>query len=61
MLYLILGSNGWTHNELVRLAEQAFAGRLRPVVDRTLPLERVAEGEIALASREVFGKVIIAP
>jgi NADPH:quinone reductase-like Zn-dependent oxidoreductase len=57
----ILGSNGWTHNELVRLAEQAFAGRLRPVVDRTLPLERVAEGEIALASREVFGKVIIAP
>jgi NADPH:quinone reductase-like Zn-dependent oxidoreductase len=57
----ILGSNGWTHNELLRLASHAFAGRLTPVVDRTLPLERTAEGERALASREVFGKVIIAP
>jgi NADPH:quinone reductase-like Zn-dependent oxidoreductase len=57
----ILGSNGWTHNELLRVAAHAFAGRLTPVVDRVLPLERAAEGEIALASREVFGKVIIAP
>jgi NADPH:quinone reductase-like Zn-dependent oxidoreductase len=57
----ILGSNGWTHNELLRLAAHAFAGRLTPVVDRVLPLERTAEGEIALASREVFGKVVIAP
>ena len=57
----ILGSNGWTHNELLRLAAHAFAGRLTPVVDRVLPLERTAEGEIALASRAVFGKVIIAP
>jgi alcohol dehydrogenase len=57
----ILGSNGWTHNELRRLAAHAFAGRLTPVVDRVLPLERTAEGEIALASREVFGKVIIVP
>ena len=57
----ILGSNGWTHNELLRVAAHAFAGRLTPVVDRVLPLERTAEGEIALASREVFGKVVIAP
>ncbi len=57
----ILGSNGWTHNELLRLAAHAFAGRLTPVVDRVLPLERAAEGEVALARREVFGKVIISP
>jgi NADPH:quinone reductase-like Zn-dependent oxidoreductase len=57
----LLGSNGWTHNELVRLASHAFAGRLTPVIDRVLPLERTAEGEIALASREVFGKVVIVP
>ena len=57
----ILGSNGWTHNELVRLASHAFAGRLTPVIDRVLPLERTAEGEIALAGREIFGKVVIVP
>jgi len=57
----ILGSNGWTHRELLRLTGHAFAGRLTPVVDRTLPLERTAEGERALADRDVFGKVIIAP
>ncbi|MBI1733710.1 MAG: zinc-binding dehydrogenase [Candidatus Rokubacteria bacterium] len=57
----ILGSNGWTHNELLRLSAHAFAGRLTPVVDRVLPLERTAEGEVALARREVFGKVVITP
>src|SRR5687767_4559555 len=57
----ILGSNGWTHNELARLASHAFAGRLTPVIDRVLPLERTAEGEIALAGREIFGKVVIVP
>jgi NADPH:quinone reductase-like Zn-dependent oxidoreductase len=45
----------------VRLAAHAFAGRLTPVIDRVLPLERTAEGEIALAGREVFGKVVIVP
>src|SRR5262249_42713590 len=32
----ILGSNGWTHNELIRLAAHAFAGRITPVIDRVL-------------------------
>jgi NADPH:quinone reductase-like Zn-dependent oxidoreductase len=57
----IIGSNGWTHTELLRLAAHAFAGRVTPIIDRVLPLERTAEGEIALAGREVFGKVVIAP
>lgn len=57
----LLGSNGWTHDELLRVARLAFAGRLRPVVDRVLPLGRTAEGETVLERREVFGKVIIRP
>ena len=57
----IIGSNGWTHNELVRVCELAFAGKLTPVVDRVLPLEQTAEGETALERRQVFGKVIITP
>ena len=57
----LLGSNGWTHEELEEVAALAFEGKLRPVVDRALPLERTAEGEIALEKREVFGKVVIQP
>jgi NADPH:quinone reductase-like Zn-dependent oxidoreductase len=57
----LLGSNGWTHGELLRVCALAFQGKLRPVVDRVLPLERTAEGEIALERRQVFGKVIIRP
>ncbi|MCA1560529.1 MAG: zinc-binding dehydrogenase, partial [Acidobacteria bacterium] len=57
----LIGSNGWTHDELLRVASLAFQGKLRPVIDRVLPLERSAEGEIALERREVFGKVIIHP
>lgn len=57
----IIGSNGWTHNELVRVCELAFAGKLTTVVDRVLPLERTAEGETALERRQVFGKVVITP
>lgn len=56
-----LGSNGWTHEELEEVVALAFEGKLRPVVDRALPLERTAEGEIALEKREVFGKVVIRP
>ena len=59
--HTIQGSNGWTHNDLLTIARLAFEGRLRPVIDRVLPLERTAEGERALAGREVVGKVVIRP
>jgi NADPH:quinone reductase-like Zn-dependent oxidoreductase len=57
----IQGSNGWTHNDILTVTRLAFDGRLRPVIDRVLPLERTAEGERALESREVVGKVVIRP
>jgi NADPH:quinone reductase-like Zn-dependent oxidoreductase len=57
----LMGSNGWTHNELRRVTSLAFEGKLRPVIDRILPLAHAAEGEIALERRQVFGKVIIHP
>jgi len=59
--HAILGSNGWTHAELLTVTRFAWQGRLRPVVDRVLPLERAADGERALERREVFGKVVIRP
>ncbi len=59
--HAILGSNGWTHNDLLTITRLAFEGRLRPVIDRVLPLEQAAEGERALEARQVFGKVVIRP
>lgn len=59
--HTIQGSNGWTHNDLLAVTRLAFEGKLRPVIDRVLPLERTAEGEMALERREVVGKVVIRP
>jgi NADPH:quinone reductase-like Zn-dependent oxidoreductase len=50
------------------LASRAFAsqvvpllarGLVRPVVDRVLPLERIAEGHAYLESNATFGKVVL--
>ena len=59
--HTIQGSNGWTHNDLLTIMRLAFEGKLRPVIDRVLPLERAAEGERAMERREVIGKVVIRP
>jgi NADPH:quinone reductase-like Zn-dependent oxidoreductase len=59
--HTIQGSNGWTHNDVQTITRLAFAGKLRAVVDRVLPLEQAAEGEGALERREVVGKVVIRP
>jgi len=36
-------------------------GRLKPVIDRVLPLAEAAEGERLLEEREVIGKVLLKP
>jgi len=57
----VLGSNGWTPEDLTTLMGLIADGRLEPVVDRVLPLAETAEGERLLEDREVFGKVLIKP
>jgi len=46
-----------------RLAEQALseaaAGRVRPVVGQTFPLEKAAEAHSAMEAREVIGKTLL--
>jgi NADPH:quinone reductase-like Zn-dependent oxidoreductase len=34
-------------------------GSLRPVIDRVLPLERVAEAHRVMAASEHFGKIVL--
>ena len=57
----ILGSDGWTRPELEALLRATWSGRIRPVIDRVLPLAETLEGHRLLEEREVFGKVIIHP
>jgi NADPH:quinone reductase-like Zn-dependent oxidoreductase len=57
----LIGSNGWTHNELLRVTTLAFQGRLTPVIDRIVSLEQTAESECLLEQRRVFGKIVVHP
>jgi alcohol dehydrogenase len=57
----ILGSNGWTTDDLVTLLGLVETRRLVPVIDRVLPLAETREGLRLLADREVIGKVVVVP
>ncbi len=57
-LLSILGSTMGSLAELHEIMKFVEAGRLRPVIDRILPLEQVAEGHRILEAREAFGKIV---
>lgn len=42
-----------------RFGEALAAGRIRPVVDRVLPLEQVAEAHRAMKASQHFGKIVL--
>jgi alcohol dehydrogenase len=56
-----IGSNGWSVADLEALLGLIRDGRLKPVIDRVLPLAEAAEGERLLEEREVIGKVLLKP
>jgi len=58
-LLSILGSTMGSLAELHEIIKHVEAGRLRPIVDRVLPLDQVAEGHQVLENREAFGKVVL--
>ncbi len=57
----LIGSYGRNRADLARTLEWAATGRLRPVIDRTLPLAEAPQGFAALRAGEVLGKVLVAP
>jgi NADPH:quinone reductase-like Zn-dependent oxidoreductase len=56
----ILGSTMGSKGSLFGILEHVKAGRLKPVVDRVLPLWEAAEAHRALEAREAFGKIVLA-
>jgi alcohol dehydrogenase len=57
----IRGSNGWMREDLIRLLELIGSGKLKPVIDRAVPLSEVNEAFRLLEERAVFGKLLIKP
>ena len=57
----IMGSNSFYNEDLQALLDLVQEGKIQPVIDEVLPLERAIEGLRRIEDREVFGKVIIAP
>jgi alcohol dehydrogenase len=57
----IIGSNSFYDDDLQGLMELIAQGKMKPVIDKTLPLEEAAEGLRLIQDREVIGKVIVMP
>ncbi len=57
----IIGSNGWLPEDLHSLLDLVRQGKLKPTIDRRLPLEETQDAFRLLEERRVFGKVVVAP
>src|SRR2546423_6659612 len=57
----IVGSYGRNSADLKATLDWASSGKLKPVIDRTLPLAKTPEAFQLLRSRKVLGKIVIEP
>jgi NADPH:quinone reductase-like Zn-dependent oxidoreductase len=57
----IQGSNSFYDDDLKGLMALIQAGKMKPVIDKVLPLDQAVEGLRLIEDREVVGKVIVAP
>ncbi len=57
----ILGSTMAPKGDLFPILDHVAAGRLKPIVDRVLPLEKAQEAHRLLESRAQFGKIVLQP
>ena len=57
----ILGSTMGSRAHFAAIFRHVEAGRLKPVVDRVLPLAQAPEAHRLLEERQVFGKILLTP
>ncbi len=55
----VIGSTMGTRSELASLVSLLDATGTRPLVDRTLPMEQAREALTAMATGDVFGKIVL--
>jgi len=57
----IIGSNSFYDDNLAALMELIGAGKIKPVIDKVLPLDQAREGLRLIEDRKVIGKVVVTP
>jgi len=57
----IIGSNSFYDEDLKGLMDLIQAGKIKPVIDKVLPLDQAREGLRLIQDREVIGKVVVTP
>jgi NADPH:quinone reductase-like Zn-dependent oxidoreductase len=57
----IIGSNSFYDEDLKGLMDLIHKGKMKPVIDKVLPLEQAREGLRLIQDREVIGKVVVTP
>lgn len=55
----VLGSTMGSRRELQEVLQLVWSGRLKPVVDRVLPLQEIQQAHALLEARRVFGKLVL--
>ena len=57
----IKGSNSFYDDDLASLMTMIQQGRIKPVIDKVLPLDQAVEGLRLIQDRKVIGKVVVTP
>jgi NADPH:quinone reductase-like Zn-dependent oxidoreductase len=57
----LLGSYMGTMSELHEVLGHVFAGRLKPVIDRTFPLSEIRSAHEYMEKSQMFGKIVLNP
>ncbi len=57
----IIGSNSFYDDNLKGLMDLINEGKMKPLIDKVLPLEAAREGLRLIQDREVIGKVVVTP
>lgn len=57
----IVGSTGWTMEEQQACIDLLASGKLKPAIDRVVPLSGAIEAMGAFERREFFGKIVVTP
>ena len=57
----IIGSNSFYDDDLKGLMGLIAGRKIKPLIDKVLPLEQAKEGLRLIQDREVIGKVVVTP
>jgi len=57
----VIGSNSFYDDNLQALMHLIQQGKMKPIIDTVLPLDRAIDGLRMIENREVFGKVVVTP